>query len=72
MYTGIYIYIVNSFPGLQSAGVLDHFCLRLQTSNGRDQRCLRPLGPQDHLHSRPPEIDDHIILKTHLYICVYI
>ena len=74
LYTNIFIYLFvdNISPGLQSLGVLNHVCLGLEPSNGRDRRCLRARGPQDHLHSRPPGTDEHIISKTHLYIYIYI
>ena len=70
----IYIYIVNSSPGLGSAGVLNHFCFGLEPSNGRARRCLRARGPQDHLYSRPLGRDVFIIQYTtiHLYVYIYI
>ena len=74
LYTDIFIYLFvdNISPGLQSLGVLNHVCLGLEPSNGRDRRCLRARGPQDHHHSRPPGTDEHIISKAHLYIYIYI
>ena len=74
LYTNIFIYLFvdNISPGLQSLGVLNHVCLGLEPSNGRDRRCLRARGPQDHHHSRPPGTDEHIISKAHLYIYIYI
>ena len=72
IHTHIYICIDKSSPGLHSAGVLIHCCLGLEPSNGRDRRCLRARGPQDHLHSRQHVIDDFFIIKTHLYIQIYL
>ena len=72
IYLYIYTHVDNSSPGLWSAVVLNHICLGLELSNGRDRRCLRARGPQDHLHSRPPWVNYLMILKTQLYICRYI
>ena len=72
-------HVDNSSPVLWSAGVLNHaagvlnhVCMGLEPSNGRARRCLRALGPQDHLHSRPPGIDENIIQYTTIHACIYI
>ena len=76
----IYIYIKgereryddHSSPGLWSAGVLNHVCLGLEPSNGRERRCLRARGPLDHLYLRPLGRDVFIIQYTTINICMYI
>ena len=78
MYIYIYIYKEreiyddHSSPGPWSAGVLNHVCLGLKPSNGREWRCLRARGPLDHLYSRPLGRDVFIIQYTTINICMYI